>query len=123
MDNKTLFTLISMLKFAEHFFIINSFRCNSNKQFYLFPEEFHTDKEEIDFRTSVSTILLIFIQYSEASRRAAIEQKGSFLEAFIKFMLTYSLIPELRNWDPVALDNMVPIGNNQYDQVGLTSDH
>jgi hypothetical protein len=113
MFSNFLFSLISMLKYAEYFFIINSFRCSYFKQFYSLPEGFHTDEEEFDFRTHVNNALMIFVQYQEASRRTAAEQKGSPWEAFIRFMFKYPFILELRYWDPVALDNMVPISDNQ----------
>jgi hypothetical protein len=61
--------------------------------------------------------LFDFVQYHEASRRSATEQMGSSLEALIISMLKYPFIPELRNWNPVALGNLVPIVNNQLDQV------
>jgi hypothetical protein len=37
-------------------------------------------------------------------------------------MLKYPFLPEPRIWDPVTLGNLVPIDNNQWNQVRMTSD-
>jgi hypothetical protein len=47
---------------------------------------------------------------------------GSPLRSEFKFMLKYPFFPEPLIWDPVTLDNLVSIGNNQWNQVGIISD-
>jgi hypothetical protein len=89
---------------------------------YLITEGFHTYEKNGFLRTPINSALLIIVQYHEASRRTAAEQMGSPLRSVFKFMLKYPFIPELRNWDPVTLGNLVSIGNNQWDQVGMTLD-
>jgi hypothetical protein len=102
-----------MLNYAEYFFIINSFRCSSFRQLNLFHVGFHADKDEVGLRTLVNNALSIFVQYHEASRRTAAEQKDSLWEAFIKFMIKYPFILKQRNWDPAALGDLIPIDDNQ----------
>jgi hypothetical protein len=49
----------------------------------------------------------------KANRRATEEQMDSSLEANNNPLLKYRLNPKSQTWDPVTLDNLVPIDNNQ----------
>jgi hypothetical protein len=86
---------------------------------FIYTEWFHT-KIEVEFpRTPVNFVSFFSEQYHEASRGAAAEQKGSPFRSVFKFMLKYPSIPESRIRDPVTLGNLVSIGNNQWNQVGI----
>jgi hypothetical protein len=107
---------VSNIKFAEK--QINTFRW-SGLIISIYPEGFPT-KSEVEFqRTSVNVVSFFSGPCYEASRRTAAEQKSSPLRSEITFMLSYPLISELRIWDPVTLSNLVSIGNNQWNQVGI----
>jgi hypothetical protein len=109
----------SDVKYAEK--LINTFRC-SRVIIYIFTEGFPTEEEIRFLRTPVNIVSVSIEQYHEASRRTAAEQMGSPLRSEFKFMLKYPFLPEPRIWDPMTLGNLFSIGNNQWNQVGMTSD-
>jgi hypothetical protein len=99
---------------------INTFRCSS--LIFIYTEGFPTE-DEIRFPKTPVFIASVFIeQYHEASRRTAAEQMGSPFRSVFRSMLKYPSISEPRIWDPVTLGNLVSIDNNQWSQVGMTSD-
>jgi hypothetical protein len=101
--------------------MINIFR-SSKVMIYGITEGFHTEKKNRYRRTPVNNALLSIDQYHKTSRRTAAEQMGSPLRSVNKFMLKYPFSPEPRIWDQVTLGNLVSIGNNQCNQVGMTLD-
>jgi hypothetical protein len=107
------------VKYTEK--MINSFRC-SKIVIYLFTEGFHTEKKNEFQRTPANIVSLFFDQYRETRRRTAAEQMGSPFRSVHQILAQVPVLPEPRIWDPVTLSNLVPIGNNQWDQVDKTSD-
>jgi hypothetical protein len=105
----------SNVDFAEK--QINTFRCSSF--IFVYTEGFHTELEVEFFRTLVYIASVFLNQHHEASRRTAAEQMGSSLRSAFKFMLKKPIFPGPRILDPATLSNLVPIGNNQWDQVGI----
>jgi hypothetical protein len=89
---------------------------------YIFIEGFHIEEKNRCQRTPVNNALLFFDQYHEASRRTAAEQMNSLFRSEFKFILKFPFLPEPRIWDPRTLGNLASIGNNQWGQVGMTSD-
>jgi hypothetical protein len=109
----------SVEEFSEN--MINTFRC-ADMRIYFFTDGFHNEEEVRFSRSPINNASVFFDQYHEASRRTAAEQMSSPLRSVFNFMFKYPSIPEPRIWDPVTLSNLVSIGNNQWNQVGLTSD-
>jgi hypothetical protein len=107
------------VKYSEK--LINTFRC-SKVMIYIFTEGFPTEGEVRFPRTPVNIASVFFKQYHEANRKTAAEQIGSPLRSEFIFMLKYPFLSEPGIWDPVTLGNLVSIGNNQWNQVDMTSD-
>jgi hypothetical protein len=109
---------VNNIKYAEK--QINPFRCNS--LIFLYTEGFPTEDEVRFPRTPFNIASVSFEQYHEASRRTAAEQIGSPFRSEHQVHAQVPVLPEPPIWDPATLDNLFFIGNNQWNQVGMTSD-
>jgi hypothetical protein len=107
------------MKYTEQ--MINTFRC-SNLTIFIFTKEFHTEKKNRFPRTPVNITSVSIEQHQEASKGTAAEQMSSFLRSVFNSLLKYPFLPEPRIWDSVTLGNLVSIGNNQRNQVGMATD-
>jgi hypothetical protein len=106
------------IKYAEK--QINTFRCSS--LIVIYTEGFPTQDEVRFPRTPVIIASVFFEKYHEASRRTAAEKMSSPFRSIHQIFAQVPVLPELRIWDPATLGNLVSIGNNQWNQVGMTSD-
>jgi hypothetical protein len=105
-------------KYSEK--MINTFRC-SKIIIFIYTEGFHMKEKDRCRRTPVNIAALFIEQHPEASRGTAAEQKSTPFRSAFNTLLKYLFHPESRIWDPVALSNLVSIGNNQWNQTGHDS--
>jgi hypothetical protein len=104
------------VKFAQK--QINTFRCNS--LIFIYTEGFPTKDEDRFSRTPVIIASVSIEQYHEASRRTAADQMGSPLRSEHQVHTQVPVLLEPRIWESATLGNLVSIGNNQWNQVGMT---